>query len=60
MEGIIKLLDGKKSYIGAALIALAAFLEMIMVDPSVTTLIRKIGEALFGIGIASKLVKVAK
>jgi len=60
MEGIIKLLDGKKSYIGAGLIAVAAFLDMIMFDPSVTTLLRQIGEALFGVGIANKLVKATK
>jgi len=57
MKAIFDFLDGKKSYIGAGLIAFASFLQLIGVDKGVCDLVKQIGEALFGIGIANKIVK---
>lgn len=59
MNSIMSFLDGKKSYIGAALIAIASFLTLIGVDAGIANMVKQIGEAILGAGLAAKLVKVA-
>lgn len=60
MDKLISFLDGKKSYIGAALIAIASFLTYAGIDPGFADLIKQLGEAILGVGLANKLVKIGK
>jgi len=60
MNNIMKFLDGKKSYFGAAIIAIASFMTYAGMDPGLADLIRQLGEAILGVGIANKLVKATK
>lgn len=58
MSALWTWLDGKKSYLGAALIGLAAVLQLFpSVPPELTAWIQKEGLALFGVGIAHKIEK---
>lgn len=50
-------LDGRKSYVGAALIGLAAVLALFPATAGIAPLLHQLGVALMGVGIAHKLQK---
>ena len=52
-------LDGRKSYIGGAMMAAAVFIRAVMPQYSgLADVLEKLGMALLGVGIAHKLAKI--